>query len=71
MPCDDKVSKETSYALSHIVILKFFVLWGILETVLYLLTNGDKKKELIIHVLILFTITVSVYVFPQISEHVK
>lgn len=68
---EDNVSKDVSYALSHVVILKFFVVWGILETVLYFLTGGDKRKELIIHFLILLAITASVYVSPDLMEHIK
>ena len=73
MSCQAKestVSKDISYALTHVVILKFFVVWGILETVLYFLTGGDKKKELIIHCLILLAITASVYLSPDLMDHI-
>jgi hypothetical protein len=73
MSCQTKetnVSKDISYALTHVVILKFFVVWGILETVLYFLTGGDKRKELIIHVLILLVITASVYLSPDLMDHI-
>jgi hypothetical protein len=67
---ENNVSKDISYALTHVVILKFFVVWGILETVLYFLTGGDKRKELVIHVLILLTITASVYLSPDLMDHI-
>ncbi len=73
MACQTKetnVSKDISYALTHVVILKFFVVWGILETLLYFLTGGDKRKELIIHCAILLLITASVYVSPDLMDHV-
>lgn len=65
------ISEETSYILSHVVILKFFVVWSILEAILYFITNGDKKKELILHIVIFVIISLLVYFFPSLSEHVK
>jgi uncharacterized membrane protein YhaH (DUF805 family) len=67
----ERISEETSYILSHVVILKFFVVWSILEAVLYFITNGDKKKELILHIVIFIVISLLVYFFPSLSEHVK
>jgi len=66
-----EISKEHSYVLSHVTILKFFVVWGILETLLYIITKGNKHKELIIHIVILCIITIYAYCYPDASEHIK
>lgn len=68
---DTEISREQSYFLSHIVILKFFVLWGILETLVYMITGGNKYKEFIIHVVIFVIITIYAYCYPHVSEHIK
>ena len=67
----DTITPRQSYFLSHIVILKFFVLWGILETLIYMITGGNKYKEFIIHVVIFIMITMYAYYYPDISEHIK
>lgn len=65
------LDKERSYIISHLGILKFFAIWGILESVIYLLTNGDKRKEIIIHISIFIIISIIAFLYPDLTDHLK
>jgi len=51
----EPVSK--SFILSHLAELKFFALWGLLESLIYLLTRGNIYKDIFIHVFLFIIIT--------------
>ena len=65
------LDKERSYIISHLGILKFFAIWGILESVIFLLTKGNKYKEIIIHISIFIIISIIAFLYPDITDHLK
>jgi len=71
MEVQEGLDKERSYIVSHLGIIKFFAIWGILESVIYLLTKGDKYKEIIIHISIFIIISIIAYVYPDLTDHLK
>ena len=64
-------SKQISYVISHVAILKLIAVWGIVEAVLYWITGGDRKKEFIIHLCMFFIISFLAYHYPHLSEDLK
>lgn len=65
------LDKERSYIISHLGIIKFFAIWGILESVIYLITKGDKVKEIMIHVTVFIVISIIAYLYPDILDLLK
>lgn len=65
------LDKEHSYIISHLGIIKFFAIWGILESVIYLITKGDKVKEIMIHVTVFIVISIIAYLYPDILDLLK
>ena len=63
--------KNTSYLFSHLGIIKLFAIWGILETVVFIVTKGDQFKALSIYMTLLIIITIIAIAYPNISEHLK
>ena len=65
------LDKERSYIISHLGIIKFFAIWGILESLIYLITKGDKVKEIMIHVTVFIVISIIAYLYPDILDLLK
>lgn len=65
------LDKERSYIISHLGIIKFFAIWGILESLIFLLTNGDKRKEIVIHTSIFIIISIIAFLCPEITDLLK
>jgi hypothetical protein len=57
------------YTLSHLGIIRFFVLWGILESLVFLLTKGDRLKSMVIYLGIFVIITILAMYSPAIIEY--
>jgi len=66
----DTQLKEYHQLFSFLYILRFFVAWGILEILLYIITKGNKLKELFFHIIIFALITLFVHYHPDVSEYV-
>jgi hypothetical protein len=65
------LDKTNTYIISHVGIIKFFAIWGILESFIYLVTKGDKFKEIIIHITVFIIITVIACAFPDLTDALK
>lgn len=57
------------YTLSHLGILRFFVIWSILESLVFLLTKGDRLKSMSIYLGIFFLMTFATMYVPSIVEY--
>lgn len=66
----DTLTKEYHHLFSILYILRFFVAWGILEIILYMITKGNKIKELVFHIIIFILITLFVHYHPDVSEYI-
>jgi len=55
-----------AYNISILVIMRWFVLWGIFECLIFIVSKGDKTKELIIHSVIFAIITAAAYLSPYL-----
>jgi hypothetical protein len=69
-----KISKEDNnskkdYIWSHIAIIKLFAIWGILESIIVLLTKGNKYTEILIHIGLFSVITILAYIYPESREN--
>ena len=53
------------YNLSTLVVLRWFALWGIFECIVFIITKGDKTKDLIVHSLVFALLTVVAYFGPK------
>ena len=71
MEIQEGLDKERSYIVSHLGIIKFFAIWGILESVIFLLTKGDKFKEIIIHISIFICISIIAFIYPELTDLLK
>ena len=71
MEVQEGLDKERSYIVSHLSIIKFFAIWGILESIIFLLTKGDKIKEIIIHISIFICISIIAYIYPELTDLLK
>jgi len=47
--------------VSHLGILRLFAIWGLLESFIYYITNGDKRMEVIIHIVVFIGISGYLY----------
>ena len=56
----------TEYNLSALVVLRWFVLWGIFECIVFIISKGDKTKELIVHSVVFAILTVVAYLKPNL-----
>ena len=65
---DETQDKKTQYTLSHLGILRYFVIWGILEAIVYIFTKGDRFKSLTVYVTIFFFITLLAYLRPAMID---
>jgi hypothetical protein len=68
---EEGLESEYTYILSHLGILKVFALWGLLEAIIFMLTNGDKMKEVWIHLIIFVIISIMAYYYPEIKNNLK
>lgn len=58
------------YVMSHLGVIRYFVLWGILESIVYIFTKGNRYKCLTIYMAIFFAISITVYIFPSLIVYV-
>lgn len=65
------LDKTNTYIISHVGIIKFFAIWGILESVIFLVTKGDKIKEIVIHLTVFILISIVALAFPDLTEALK
>ena len=59
------------YVLSHLAIIKFIAIWGILESIVILISKGNKFNEILIHIGIFVSITVFAFLFPEVRGSLK
>lgn len=57
---------QKKYTLSHLGIIRLFVIWGILEILIFYITNGDRFKELIFHIVVFVLINIIAFYFPEL-----
>uniref|UniRef100_A0A6C0DTW1 Uncharacterized protein n=1 Tax=viral metagenome TaxID=1070528 RepID=A0A6C0DTW1_9ZZZZ len=55
-----------AYNISILVIMRWFVLWGIFECLVFIVTKGDKTKELILHSAVFVLLTAAAYLSPSL-----
>lgn len=65
---EDHGQKKVEYTLSHLGILRYFVIWGILESVVYLFTKGDRFKSLTIYLASFLMLTIIAYMYPTMID---
>jgi hypothetical protein len=66
-----ELTKETSYVISHIGILKLISVWGMVEAFIYWLTKGNKSKEIFIHIGMFIAISIIAYFYPDLTPDLK
>lgn len=62
-------SSEYKYTVSHLGIIRLFAIWGLLEAIIYYITNGDRKKELYIHIILFIIINVIAFKYRYLIEY--
>lgn len=55
------LSDNEKFTASHLGILRLFAIWGLLESFIYYVTNGNRKMEVIIHLVIFAVISGYLY----------
>jgi hypothetical protein len=55
------LSDSEKFSVSHLGILRLFAVWGLLESFIYFITNGDRRMELIIHLIVFIGISGYLY----------
>jgi hypothetical protein len=58
--------KKHNFTMSHLSIIRMFVIWGILDSIIYIYIKDDRYKALIIYLILFFIITSMAYIFPDI-----
>jgi len=59
------------YLISHLGIFKVFAIWGLLESLLYYITDGNKMKEVLCHVAIILLISLFIFFYPDMKDELK
>ena len=55
------LSDSQKFTVSHLGILRLFAIWGLLESFIYYVTNGDKRMEVLIHIVVFIGISGYLY----------
>jgi len=58
--------KKHNFTMSHLSIIRMFVIWGILDSIIYIYIKDDRYKALIIYLILFLIITSAAYIFPDI-----
>ena len=65
---DNHKERTEAYNLSILVVMRWFVLWGIFECLVFIVTKGDKTKELIVHSVVFALLTGAAYLNPSLMR---
>lgn len=63
------LSDSEKFTVSHLGILRLFAVWGLLESFIYYITNGDRKMELIIHLAVFIAINGYLYYNKHLIDY--
>jgi hypothetical protein len=58
--------KKHNFAMGHLSIIRMFIIWGILDSIIYIYIKDDRYKALIIYLILFLIITSMAYIFPNI-----
>ena len=58
--------KKHNFTMSHLSIIRMFIIWGILDSIIYIYIKDDRYKALIIYLILFLIITSMAYIFPNI-----
>ena len=65
-----ELSDSKLFTISHLSIIRIFAIWGLLEAIVYFITNGNQKMELIIHLLVFIGINLYIYYNKEIIKYI-
>jgi len=58
--------KKRNFTMGHLSIIRMFVIWGILDSLIYIYIKDDRYKALIIYLILFLIITSTAYIFPHV-----
>ena len=58
--------KKHNFTMSHLSIIRMFVVWGILDSIIYIYLKDDRHKSLILYLILFTIITSAAYIFPNL-----
>ena len=61
--------ESTKFTFSHLGIIRLFAIWGLLDIIIHYSTNGDRYKELIIHVIVFIFISIIAWKYPWLIKY--
>jgi len=64
------LSDSEKFSVSHLGILRLFAIWGLLESFIYFITNGDRRMELIIHLIVFIGISGYLYYNKHLINYI-
>ena len=62
------MERRLVFAASHLGNIRIFALWGVLDALVYLLSQGNRLKSMIVYFTIFATITVFAFYSPAIID---
>ena len=62
-------NSEYKYTISHLGIIRLFAIWGLLESFIFYITNGNRTLELYIHIFIFIIINIIAYKYRNLLEY--
>jgi hypothetical protein len=65
---NDKKESE-KFTFSHLGIIRLFAIWGLLDALIYFVTNGDRYKELVIHMVVFLLIYIIAWKYPVLIKY--
>lgn len=63
------LSDNQKLTVSHLGILRLFAVWGLLESFIYYVTNGNRRMEVIIHLVIFIGISGYLYYNKNLIDY--
>jgi hypothetical protein len=66
----DKKKKNKKLRLIELGTIRLFVIWGILESLIYFITKGDKLTALYINLILFIIINIVLYYVPKIEYYI-
>jgi glucan phosphoethanolaminetransferase (alkaline phosphatase superfamily) len=61
-------SDHDAHKFSYITVARWFIIWGILETLVFILTKGDQFKSLTVYISMFAILSVLIYALPEVID---
>jgi hypothetical protein len=62
-------SKKNHFTFYHFEIIYLFVIWNLLESIIYYISNDNKQTAMMINVIVFGLMSIILYINPQVRHY--